>query len=129
MAVRDISPTAWNAPCVSRIGFSAIQPADTPDPIPLDVWISNYSFVVDEITNLSSGFNQVLFDDTNVRVIVIIPPNGNTASITVKGLTGDTGVPVHPDCPIVISVPAATPPPYIGITCGADITGVRLLFM
>ena len=56
----------------------------------------------------------------------IIPPTGNTSTITLKGLTGDTGVVLHKTDPTSIGLnsPTAT----FVLTASAQITGVRMVW-
>ena len=127
MAIRDLSPSSWNAPSTGRFAIAVQHSADDNDPIPLDVWISNYSSVEDEVADLNSGFNAVSIDSTYGRIVIIIPPFGNTTTITLKGPTGDTGIAVNPQGPIVLSIPSASPFSTVGLTCGAAISGVRII--
>ena len=49
-----------------------------------------------ELKNLSSGFNTVtLPTGKTVSGVDIYKPSGNTTTITLKGVTGDTGIPLH----------------------------------
>jgi hypothetical protein len=52
-----------------------------------------------------------------------VPPAGNTTNITLKGVTGDTGIQLHDTDPSSISLDAATT--SFCVTCAAQITGVR----
>ena len=56
----------------------------------------------------------------------IIPPAGNTASLTLKGVTGDTGFALHLTDPSVVSLASTTT--TFGITTGATVTGLRLIW-
>lgn len=132
MAVRDLSPSSWNAPGTGQLALSIILSAESFDPLPLDVWVNNYAPLVDGLINLASGFNNTGLlanpDTTNARLFVLIPPRGNAVSITLKGVTGDTGLACNPNGPIVLSVPSTSPPAAIGITTGNTITGCRVLW-
>jgi hypothetical protein len=56
--------------------------------------------------------------------VTILPPTGNTTNITLKGVTGDTGIQLHDTDPSTISLdPAVT---SFVLTAAAQITGVRL---
>jgi len=127
MAVRDLSPSSWVAPAVGRLAIAIQHSADDSDPIPMDVWINNYSPSSDEMIDLASGFNAIAVDSTHGRIICFIPPRGNTAVMTLKGVTGDTGIPLNPQGPTVISLPATSPYTTFGITCAGDVVGCRLI--
>jgi len=79
-----------------------------------------------EITDLSSGFNSITVPDggTTPVAITIKPPTGNTDSIIVKGVTGDTGVRIHNTDPTTLALDSSVT--AIGLTAGAAIAGVRL---
>ncbi len=79
-----------------------------------------------EIKNLSSGANTITVPTggTTVTACTIVPPVGNTTNITLKGVTGDTGVVLHDTDPSSISLdPSQT---TFVLTAAAGITGVRL---
>jgi hypothetical protein len=138
MAIRDNSPAQWLAPGTATLALQIIFSADGPSPIPLDVFLSNYAPKFDETINLASGFQSLAIPDlgvnggntTNCRTFVLIPPRGNTTSIILKGVTGDTGRSLHPNQPLVLSLPAsdALNANGIGLTTGGIITGCRVLF-
>jgi hypothetical protein len=74
---------------------------------------------------LASGFNSISVPTWAVGVI-IIPSVTNAVAMTLKGVTGDTGIPLSLTAPSCLSFPA-TPPATIGITsasAGATITEV-----
>jgi len=56
----------------------------------------------------------------------IIPPTSNTATITLKGVTGDTGVVLHKthSTTIALNSPTST----FVLTVSAEIIGVRLIW-
>lgn len=58
------------------------------------------------------------------KSVTIMPPSGNTATITLKGVTGDTGVVMSPTeyAQISLNSPTAT----FVLTASAEIAGVRL---
>src|SRR3990167_419196 len=79
-----------------------------------------------EIVTLASGFNSITVPTggATVTALTIVPPTGNTTNITLKGVTGDTGIQLHDTDPSSISIdPSVT---AIGLTAAAEITGVRL---
>lgn len=75
---------------------------------------------------LASGFNSVsvpVSTGITVTAVTIVPPAGNTTSITLKGITGDTGIRLHNTDPSVVTVHSDVT--AIGLTAGAAIQGVR----
>lgn len=78
------------------------------------------------IQSLSSGANTITVPSSTgitVTAVTIVPPAGNTTSITLKGVTGDTGVRVHDTDPTTISLYSTTS--SFCLTAGAAIQGVR----
>jgi hypothetical protein len=58
--------------------------------------------------------------------VTIIPPAGNVQTITLKGVTGDTGVALHLTDPTTIAL-AASVTTFV-LTVGGTITGLRLVW-
>ena len=85
-----------------------------------------------QIINLSSGANTI--NSTTCPAIataggvIIKPPAGNTQTITLKGVTGDTGIALNLTAPQMILFPA-TPPTSFVITAGGSITGMELVWI
>lgn len=81
-----------------------------------------------EIRKLSSGFTAVSVPGggTTPTALTIWPPAGNTTSITLKGVTGDTGIALHLTDPTTIALASSVT--SVGITVGADLTGIRLFW-
>ncbi len=127
MAVRDISPTSYNAPGTARVSLNAILTAMGAEPLPFDVWISNYSPNNDNYINLASGFQALTSPDTtNVRFFCLILPNGNTQSCVIKGITGDTGLGMNPNGVFFFTPVSGLA--SVGVTAGAIITGARVIW-
>lgn len=81
------------------------------------------------IQALASGFNSItvpLSTGVVVTAVTIVPPTGNSTSITLKGLTGDTGLRIHNTDPTTIAIDPTTL--AIGLTAGAIIQGVRFFW-
>lgn len=79
-----------------------------------------------DLVTLASGFNSVSVPtggSTPVSV-TIIPPTGNATTLTLKGVTGDTGIAIHLTDPTTVAIASSVT--AIGLTAGATITGVRL---
>lgn len=132
MATRDLSPNAYVAPGTMSVALAVIISNKSPVPLPLDVILSDYSPSNDTYYNFAGSATMVALStilpglDANVRVVVIIPPRGNTNPLTLKGVTGDTGVPINPNGIAVIPVPSGGAPTW-GITATSAITGARIL--
>lgn len=81
--------------------------------------------------DLTNGFNPIdstkFVDISKAGGVVIIPPSSNAQSLTLKGVTVDTGVALSKIAPTVITFDK-TPPTSFGITAGGAVTGVQLLW-
>src|SRR5712672_2440886 len=73
-----------------------------------------------QLVNLASGANTITVP-TSARAVTIIPPSGNITTITLKGVTGDTGVSLHLTDPTSIGLNGVT---TFCLTAGGTITGV-----
>ncbi len=83
-----------------------------------------------QVIDLASGLNTITVPTGGSSVAVaciIFPPSSNTDSITLKGVTGDTGVLLHPTNPACISLGAGVA--NFVLTAGAAIAGVRFYFV
>jgi len=80
------------------------------------------------IQNLASGANTITAPSagTVLAGVTIIPPVGNTAGITLKGVSGDTGISLHKTDPTSIGLDSAVTAFVLGATAG--ITGVRFFW-
>jgi hypothetical protein len=78
-----------------------------------------------EIKSLASGANTITVPTggTVPKAVTIIPPTGNQDTLTLKGVTGDTGIALHLTDPFTISL--ATSVTTFVITAGDDMDGVR----
>lgn len=81
-----------------------------------------------QIVTLSSGANTITVPTggTTPTACTIMKPAGNTTSITLKGVTGDTGIALHLTDPDTISI-ASSVTSFV-LTAGASLTGVRLVW-
>lgn len=78
------------------------------------------------VQDLASGFNSVSVPaatGVTVTACTIVPPSGNSTSITLKGVTGDTGIRIHNTDPTTIAIHSTVT--AIGLTAGAGISAVR----
>jgi hypothetical protein len=94
--------------------FSAVENADSPGQI--------------DIVTLASGANTITppSGGTTPVAVTIIPPAGNTQTITLKGITGDTGIALSKTDPTTIGLGSSSA--TFVLTAGADIEGVRLIW-
>lgn len=82
-----------------------------------------------EVQTLANGFNGITVpSSTGVTVVscTIIPPAGNTTSIILKGITGDTGIRLHNTDPTTIAIYSDVT--SIGLAAGAAVQGVRFIW-
>lgn len=85
-----------------------------------------------QVLNLASGANTI--NATNcpalaqAGAVVLIPPLGNIVTLTLKGISADTGVALSPTAPQLITFPT-TPPTSFVITTNNTITGFTMLWL
>ncbi len=79
-----------------------------------------------ELKTLSVGANTITVPTagTTPTAVTIVPPSDNTESITLKGVTGDTGVRIHDTDPTTIALDDSVT--TFCLTAGGTITGLRL---
>lgn len=80
--------------------------------------------VTQQIVAVGAGFNSVTVP-TGYTAVLIVPPSGNAQTITLKGITGDTGVPLSPTQPTLLTLGAAA---AFGLTVGGAVT-ITLIWM
>lgn len=80
-----------------------------------------------ELQTLASGANTITPPTSTTKACLIIPPAGNAETITLKGVTGDTGVVLHKTDPTMISLNNSAT--TFCLTASASITGVRLIWI
>ena len=96
--------------------------------IQLDEMDNPYSVLCEFQQDLSSGANTITPPITGkAGGVVIIPPSTNTQSITLKGISGDTGIGMAPNGWALIPFPQTAPTTFV-VTAGAAITGVRFIY-
>ena len=81
-----------------------------------------------EIKTLASGANTITVPaaGTVPTAVTIVPPVGNANLITLKGVTGDTGVPLHKTDPTTIALDTTCA--TFCLNAAAQIIGVRFLW-
>ncbi len=75
---------------------------------------------------LASGANTITVPTGGSTVVAatIVPPTGNTQTLILKGVTGDTGVGLHLTDPTSVAL-ASTVTTFV-ITAGGTVTGLRI---
>jgi hypothetical protein len=82
-----------------------------------------------QILALASGANTItvpVATGITVTGVTIVPPAGNTVAITLKGVTGDTGILLHETDPSTLAIDN-TVTSFV-LTAGAAVEGVRLFW-
>jgi hypothetical protein len=81
-----------------------------------------------DIVTLASGANTITppSGGSTPKACTIVPPAGNTNTITLKGISGDTGVALHKTDPSVIALD--NPSGTFVLMAGGTITGARLIW-
>lgn len=81
-----------------------------------------------EVKTLDSGANTITVPTAGTvpTSCTIVPPSNNDTSITLKGVTGDTGVRIHNTDPTTIAIDDSVT--TFCLTAAAEITGVRLFW-
>jgi hypothetical protein len=89
---------------------------------------ANSPFEQDVRTFTGAGDNLVTVPTggTTPVAVTIIPPAGNTATITLKGNTGDVGVGLHLTDPTSLGIAAALT--NFTLTVSGTITGIRFVW-
>lgn len=81
-----------------------------------------------DVVTLVTGANTITppTGGSSPKAVTVLPPSGNTLSITLKGVTGDTGVGLHLTDPTSIGL-ASTTATFV-LTVSSTITGTRLIW-
>lgn len=81
----------------------------------------------DQFINLASGANTLTAPTAATPTrLTIIPPVGNTVLMTLKGVTGDAGVPIHKTDPTSVAVDSTCA--SVCLTAANIVNGVRILW-
>lgn len=75
---------------------------------------------------LASGLNTINIPSGTTFILVVLP-TGNTQSVTLKGVTGDTGIPIQPAQGCVLFTPAPADTTFV-LTAGAAITTLTTIY-
>jgi hypothetical protein len=81
-----------------------------------------------ELKTLASGANTITAPTggATVSAVTIIPPAGNTVVLTLKGVSGDTGIPLHLTGPSSIALPSSVV--SFVINAASTCTGVQFIW-
>lgn len=81
------------------------------------------------IYTLTTGANTITLPTggSTPKGATLVPPSGNTQTLTLKGVSGDTGITLHKTNPTTITFDA-TPPANFILTAGGTITGLRIVW-
>ena len=79
-----------------------------------------------EVKNLASGANTISVPGIQPTAVTIIPPAANAVTMTLKGVTGDTGIALHLTDPTTIAL-ASSVTSFV-ITAGNTLNGLRLIW-
>jgi hypothetical protein len=74
---------------------------------------------------LASGANTITVPSASCVWVIIIPPSSNTQTLTLKGVTGDTGIALSKTGPFLLSLASVS---SFVLTAGGTITGVRFIW-
>lgn len=108
-----------------RIEGSVIGMAGGAEGISLSVFIAS-AIGQRQLITLASGANTITVP-TGSTMVIIVPPTTNTQTMTLKGVTGDTGIALDVAKPFVLSLAAGVA--SFVITAGAQIVGVGFTFL
>jgi hypothetical protein len=82
----------------------------------------------DQLVNLVTGANTYAAPTAATPTrLTIIPPSGNTVLITLKGVAGDTGVPLHKTDPTSVGVDSTAASVVLN-AAAPGVNGVRLIW-
>lgn len=76
--------------------------------------------------DLSAGANTITIP-SGATCVMITPPSGNTQALTLKGVSGDTGIAISKTKPTLLSFD--TPPANFVINAAGSVTGCVFAFM
>jgi hypothetical protein len=74
------------------------------------------------LLSLVSGANTVTIP-TGTTIVALIPPPANTQTLTLKGVSGDTGINMSRTQPTIVYLDTLTPSSSLVVTAGGAVTG------
>lgn len=90
---------------------------------PLNITCANSIGAIQDLSFGSATFISVTPPPGSTSC-TITPPVGNLVGLTLKGVTGDTGIPIQPNQPLVITFANTVTPANFGLTSAGAISGV-----
>jgi hypothetical protein len=132
MSTRSVGPSAWTGAAQPATLAITITVGGEPLDVEIPVYSINYPALKVEPYDLASGYQAIVppvsAANSKASYLIIIPPSTNTATITVKGVTGDTAVPGGPQGPYLIPLIAGTTV-SVGLTASAAISGCTFIWL
>lgn len=84
-----------------------------------------------DVITLAAGNNTISVPNIAALAVAkgctIVPPSGNANTLTLKGVAGDTGIPLHKTDPTSITFDTPPAASFV-LNAGAQIDGVRLIW-
>ena len=112
---------------VSTVSLTFSYGGNTPGTV-LSFTVTNpYSVLYDELKTLASGANTIAVPD-KAGGVWIVPPASNAVAMTLKGVTGDTGISLHLTSPTFITFAVATSRTFC-LTAGATLTDIKFVWV
>lgn len=112
----------------SEVTINTILAGDVNATLANAVALNEASPGMTEITNLASGANTITVPTgATVKGVILQPPSDNEETITLKGVTGDTGIALSLTGPSFLCFETA--PSTFVLTCGDAIVGFRLTWI
>jgi len=100
---------------------------DDPSVKPFNAATNVNSPATDQFVNLAMGANTITAPVAAAPTrLTIQPPSGNTQLITLKGVAGDTGVPIHKTDPTSVALDSSVT--TLVLNAAAIVNGVRLIW-
>lgn len=94
-------------------------------PFDIDVTTTSSNGLVDSVA-LSSGANTITTPTGTFTHVLILPPSGNAQTMTLKGVSGDTGIALSLTKPSLVSLASVS---SFVITAGGTISGLILVWL
>lgn len=94
----------------------------------VDVTVAATATAVDHVftSSFGAGYHAIAVP-INATACLIIPPSTNAIALTLKGATGDTGIPISMTQPTLIALD--TTATVVGLTTGGVTAAVTFIFM
>lgn len=87
------------------------------------------SAVTEELENtFASASSWTVTVPSGCAGCAIVPPASNTTGLTLKGVSGDTGIGIDPAGPTILNFPVSTPASFVLTSAGAITGAVEVSF-